>query len=242
MKKLLEKYKLFFRFAWEKKPILVVALLWILSIVAISEVWRTDAPAMEIHRVRMPARAVIHSTSWIPLTKYDGIPVVTKKKKSTGRAAIVKRAHVQLTKKQAAFVSHLGQYLRSVGESAVVTSGARSPEHQLGIIKSKIQEVGATRQFPELKRATVKKTSTWMRAWEYLRSRHVPVNAPASAGGEAATSNHIKGLAVDFIAGSLDRLKDLIWGFAHSSFAKKSPLQVASIAREPGCVHVNLKG
>jgi hypothetical protein len=241
MKKLLVKYKHFYRLAQEKKPIVAVGLLWILSIVAISEVWRTDAPAMEIRRVRLPAKPVVHTTAWIPLAKNDGIAVVSKKK-STSKSGIVKRPQVQLTKKQAAFVTHFGQYLKSVGESAVVTSGARSPDHQLGIIKSRIREVGATKQFPELKRATVKKTSTWMRAWTYLRSLHVPVNAPASAGGEAATSNHIKGLAIDMISGSLDHLRDLVTGFAHSIFAKKSPLQVASIAREPGCVHVNLKG
>jgi hypothetical protein len=242
MKKLLEKSRSFIRLAKEKKSIAVVALLWILSIVAISEVWRTDAPAMEMRRVRMPAKAAVHMTSWIPLAKRDGIAVVTKKRKSITRTGIVKRASVQLTKKQASFVSNLGKYLKSVGESATVTSGARSPQHQLAIIKSKIHEVGATRQFPELKRATVQKTSTWMRAWEYLRARHVPVNAPASAGGEAETSNHIKGLAIDLIAGSLDHLRNLVLGFSHSIFAKKSSLQVASIAREPGCVHINLRG
>jgi hypothetical protein len=241
MQQLLKYFRNFVRLVQKQKSVVAVGVLWILSLVAISELWRTDAPAMEIRRIRLPAKPVVQPVSWIPLTKHDGIPVIAKKR-SSGGAAIVKRAGVQLTKKQAGFVTRLGQYLKSVGEHAVITSGARSPEHQLGIIKSKIREVGATGQFPELRRATVKRTSTWMRAWEYLRARHVPVNAPASAGGEAATSNHIKGLAVDLISGSLDHLRDLITGFAHSIFAKKSPLQVASIAREPGCVHVNLKG
>jgi hypothetical protein len=213
--------------------------LWVLSIVAVSETWRSEVPAVHIIQAHLPAQMVIAPATWLKLEKHDGIPLISHKPKSV-RAGIVKRAGVQLTKKQAGFVAKLGQYLRSVGEYAVITSGARSPEHQLAIIKSKIHAMGATRKFPELRHAAVRKSYTWLAAWEYLRARHVPVNAPASAGGEASASNHIKGLAVDLISGSLDHLSHLIIGFAHSSFALRSPLQVASIAREAGCVHVNL--
>jgi hypothetical protein len=177
---------------------------------------------------------------WIALAKNDGIKTVAKRASST-HSGIAKRAGVQLTKQQATFVSKFGAYLNSVGESAVVTSGARSPEHQLSIIKSKVREAGATRKFPKLARASVSRPSTWLAAWDWLRARHVPVNAPASAGGEAQASNHIKGLAVDMISGSLDHLRNLVLGFASSVYAMHSPLKVASIAREPGCVHVNLR-
>ena len=213
--------------------------LWILSIVAVSETWRSEVPTIHFIQAQMPVHAVITPAEWIKLEKHDGISVVSHKRKAA-RAGIVKRAGVQLTKYQAGFVSKLGQYLRSVGEYAIVTSGARSPEHQLTIIKSKIHAMGATQKFPELRHATAKKSYTWLAAWQYLRTRHVPVNAPASAGGEASASNHIKGLAVDLISGSLDHLSHLILGFAHSSFALHSPLRVASIAREAGCVHINL--
>jgi hypothetical protein len=178
--------------------------------------------------------------AWIALTKNDGIKTVAKRASST-HEGIAKRAGVQLTKQQASFVAKFGAYLKSIGESAVVTSGARSPQQQLSIIKSKVREAGATRKFPTLARASVAKPSTWLRAWEWLRARHVPVNAPASAGGEAQASNHLKGLAVDMISGSLDHLKNLVLGFASSSFAEKAALRVVSIAREPGCVHVNLQ-
>ncbi|HEY3875329.1 MAG TPA: hypothetical protein VGM92_07615 [Candidatus Kapabacteria bacterium] len=179
------------------------------------------------------------SAGWIALTKHDGIPVAGKKHGAV-HTGVVKRPTVQLTAKQAVFVKKFGQYLKSVGESAVVTSGARSPQHQLSIIKARVHSLGATRKFPELRHATAQRSSTWLRAWEYLRARHVPVNAPSSAGGEASASNHIKGLAVDFIAGSLDHLASLVRSFSRSSFAMLSPLHVTTIAREPGCVHVNL--
>ena len=213
--------------------------LWILSLIAVSETWRSEVPTVPIIRTRLPARTVILPATWIKLEKHDGIPIVSHKHK-VAHTGIVKRAGVQLTKKQAGFVAKLGQYLRSQNEYAIVTSGARSPQHQLAIIKQKIRAIGAARKFPQLNHAEVRKTSTWLAAWEYLRARHVPVNAPSSAGGEAAASNHIKGLAVDLISGSLDHLSHLILGFARSSFASRSLLRVASIAREPGCVHVNL--
>ncbi|HWF43225.1 MAG TPA: hypothetical protein VG537_01155 [Candidatus Kapabacteria bacterium] len=217
----------------------LVFILWGLSVVAISGGWRSEVPTVHLVQMRLPVHAVVVPIAWIPLSKHDGIAVVSHKRQSA-RSGIVKRAGVQLTKNQAGFVSRLGQYLKSMGEYAIVTSGARSPDHQLSIIKQKIRAIGASRIFPQLRHATVSRSNTWLAAWEYLRARHVPVNAPASAGGEAAASNHIKGLAVDLISGSLDHLRSLILGFAHSSFASRAPLAVASIAREPGCVHINL--
>lgn len=179
------------------------------------------------------------SATWIAIKKHDGIPAVGKRTRAA-HAGVVKRAGVQLTKKQAVFASRFGQYLRSVGESAVITSGARSPQHQLAIIKSKVRDMGVSYKFPELRHATPARSSTWLRAWDWLRARHVPVYAPNSAGGDALASNHTKGLAIDFISGSLDHLASLVRNFSHSRLAMLSPLRVASIAREPGCVHVNL--
>lgn len=180
------------------------------------------------------------TAAWIALTRHDGIPVAGKRHRAVHSSGLVKRAGVQLTTKQAIFAQKFGQYLKSEGESAVITSGARSPEHQLSIIKAKVRSIGATRRFPELRHAIASRPSTWLRAWDYLRARHVPVNAPTSADGMAAVSNHTKGLAIDFISGSLDHLASLVRQFSYSHLAMLSPLRVASIAREPGCVHVNL--
>lgn len=181
----------------------------------------------------------LHAEPAFTVVKKDGI-AVTKSRRST-HSGISKRKGVQLTAKQAKFVQSLGQYLSTEGETALVTSGARSPQHQLAIIKSKVREAGATRRFPELKRATVSKTSTWLRAWQYLRAIHVPVYAPKEAPGVySEVSNHTKGLAVDLISGSLDHLHGLVANFEHSAYAAMAPLRVVSIAREAGCVHINL--
>lgn len=176
----------------------------------------------------------------------DGIPIAKRQGRSlvhapASRTGISKRKGVQLTAPQAKFVASLGKYLKSEGETALVTSGARTPQHQLAIIKSKVREVGAARRFPELRRASVSKPNTWLRAWQYLRAMHVPVYAPKlTPGVSGEISNHTKGLAVDLISGSLDHLHELISNFAHSSFAAMAPLRVVSIAREAGCVHINL--
>jgi hypothetical protein len=196
------------------------------------------APNLATAKSRHHRRPVRNSHS-LALSKQDGISVIGKKRQNASNG-IVKRAGVQLTAKQAAFASKFGQYLKSVGETAVITSGTRSQQHQLSIIKARVNSIGAARKFPELRNATAQRPSTWLRAWDYLRARHVPVYAPSSAGGEALASNHTKGLAIDFISGSLDHLASLVRSFSHSHLAMLSPLRVASIAREPGCVHVNL--
>src|SRR5438105_4491501 len=147
MQKLLEYSRRFVRHLYNRKSLVAIGVLWLLSLVAISEVWHGDEAAVPLRRVLAPAKAVVlQPISWIPLATHDGITTVSKKR-STARPGIVKRSGVQLTKKQAGFISKLGQYLKSMGEYAVVTSGARSPQHQLGIIKSKIASLGATRKF-----------------------------------------------------------------------------------------------
>ena len=60
------------------------------------------ATMLAVFILENPAQA-----TWIALAKHDGIPVVGKHRRG-GHAGVVKRAGVQLTKKQAAFVSKFG--------------------------------------------------------------------------------------------------------------------------------------
>ena len=215
--------------------------LWVMTVVAASGLYHGPAEAYaRTHRAKAHKKSAVHATTGFSAVKHDGIPTIGKAHGAS--SAIVKRPGVQLTAKQASFVSNFGAYLHSQGEHAVLTSGARTPQNQLSIIKEKIHEAGATSKFPQLRRATPAKSSTWLAAWNYLRARHVPVYAPAMVAGQVVTvSNHLRGLAVDFISGSLDKLSSLVMCFAHSSFAAHSALSVVSVAREPGCVHVNLQ-
>jgi len=76
---------------------------------------------LTIALVSIAGMASPSTASWIKLTKHDGIPVAGKRHRSA-HAALVKRPGVELTTKQAVFASEFGQYLKSRGESAVITS------------------------------------------------------------------------------------------------------------------------
>ena len=171
----------------------------------------------------------------------DEIPTTVERNVPISDVGISKNSEVNLTDAQAAFVKAFNDYLVSKGNYAIVTSGKRTSDQQLNIIKDRVEERGASSKFPRLEDATVADTKIWLKAWQWLRRKHVPVNAPAAVpGADVATSMHLKGLAIDFISSDLDRLRNWLASFAHSSYAKESKLQVAAIVREPGCVHVNL--
>jgi hypothetical protein len=178
-----------------------------------------------------------------PVILNDGFVVAQDRGTPMANEVITKNAEVTLTADQINFVQNFGKYLEAIGQKVVVTSGERSPEGQLDLIKDRIEERNANAQFPELASATLADTSTWLKAWQWLRARHVPVNAPAEVEGvRVNVSNHLKGLAIDFIGPQgLDRLRSQVMSFAHSKFGKSAKLAVTTIAREPGCVHVNLR-
>ena len=175
----------------------------------------------------------------VPIQANDNIPVSIERGAPLVTAGISKNSEVTLTADQADYVQKFGQYLAAKGQWAVVTSGERSPENQLSLIKDRIAEHNASAKFPALANATLADTKIWMAAWQWLRSKHVPVNAPENIPG-AQVSNHLKGMAIDFIGGSLDNVNSWLRSFSTSKMGKSTALYITSIAREPGCVHINL--
>jgi len=177
----------------------------------------------------------------IPLQLNDGLPVTLQRGIPVESASLSKNPEVVLTADQVDLVQHFSEYLTAHHETAVITSGERSPEGQLDIIRQRIEEHGATSQFPLLDSASPSDTKVWLAAWNWLRARRVPVNAPTDiAGHDIKTSNHLKGLAIDFIAENLDRLSGWLADFSKSSYAKDANLKIVGIVREPGCIHINL--
>jgi hypothetical protein len=171
----------------------------------------------------------------------DEIPTTVERNVPVSAVGISKNSEVNLTDAQVAFIKAFNDYLVSKGNYAIVTSGKRTSDQQLNIIKDRVVEHGASSKFPKLEEATVADTKIWLKAWQWLRRKRVPVNAPAAVpGADVATSMHLKGLAIDFISSDLDNLRSWLATFAHSSYAKESKLHIAAIVREPGCVHVNL--
>ena len=143
------------------------------------------------------------------------------------------------TDKLAAVAHAFDQYLDAHREFAIITSGKRTPENQLDIIKQRIDERDADSRFPKLDEATVADTKIWLRAWHWLVRRHVPVNAPEEIDG-AKVSMHTKGRAMDFISDNLDQMRSMLADFARSKYANEAPMHITAIVREPGCVHINL--
>jgi hypothetical protein len=167
----------------------------------------------------------------------DGIPV-------SAAAGIFKRPTVQLTRDLAVFAKSLSQYFAQNHMQAMITSGVRTGDRQLEIIKDRIQQYGMAADFPGIRSATVRDKNIWEPAWEWLKARHVPVNPPTDyideEGNKIGGSLHLKGLAVDLVSNNLDALKSAIASFTESKAAKSSPLQITGLVRERDCVHISL--
>lgn len=224
---------------------LIVALVITMVLIVTGRPKQATAGIEEIMTIKSPETTVTGQFQHmaIPVVLEDGFAVADDRGTPIANQVITKNPEVTLTADQIDFVKNFGQYLAAIGQKVVVTSGERSPEGQLDLIKQRIDERNATAQFPELATATLADTSMWLKAWQWLRARHVPVNAPAEVEGvRVNVSNHLKGLAVDFIGPQgLDRLRSQVIGFQRSKFGRAAKLAVTTIAREPGCVHVNLR-
>jgi hypothetical protein len=178
-------------------------------------------------------------TAQVPQIGDDGIPITIERNAPVDGYSISKNPEVVLTDKQTDVVQAFADYLASKNEWAIVTSGKRTSESQLDIIKQRIEEKGAEKKFPKLEDADVGDTKIWLAAWKWLRARRVPVNAPAAVPG-ANVSQHLTGHAIDFISDDLDHLRSLVSGFMKSKFAKQADYRISAIVREPGCVHINV--
>lgn len=173
----------------------------------------------------------------VTLTVRDGIPL-------SGGAGIFKRPTVQLTRELAGFAKSLSQYFAANRMQAMITSGVRTGDRQLEIIKERIQQYGVASEFPGILSAELRDKNIWEPAWEWLKARHVPVNPPADYikddGNKVGGSLHLKGLALDLVSNNLDALKTAVESFVDSKSAKSSGMQIVGIVRERDCVHISL--
>ena len=184
----------------------------------------------------IPRSEVIEAPG-VQIASYDGIPM-----EATG-AGLFKRGSVALTKDLAGFAHSLSHYFSAHGMSAMITSGVRTSDHQLEIIKDRIAQCGMSRAFPSLEAATVSNKSSWTPAWEWLKSHHIPVNPPADYvnedGNIVGGSLHLKGLAIDVVSTDLDALRDALVASANAGVSGGG-LQITGLTRERDCVHISL--
>jgi hypothetical protein len=161
-----------------------------------------------------------------------------------GDLGITKNPSVRLTRELSRFSNELSKFLAANRVHATITSGVRTGNTQLDIIKDRIAERGMMSAFPGLETATLADTNDWIVAWEWLKSRRVPVNPPADYvnddGKTVGGSLHLKGLAIDLVGNDLDQLKAVLTKFAESSSNGVSGLRVTGVVRESDCVHISL--
>lgn len=179
----------------------------------------------------------------VTISEHDGIPMSNDARANA--PGLFKRGYVQMTKDLAAFAKNLSGYFSANNIQGLITSAVRTSTGQLDIIKQRIAERGMSSSFPALASASIRDTSAWIEAWEWLKAHHVPVNPPADYvnedGSHVSGSLHLKGLAIDVIADDLDGLRDALAGYAESAAnnAKKG-LHVIGLVRERDCVHISL--
>ncbi len=237
------------RFFFAALPILIVTATLALEINSTPEVLNTslinNSTAGDAERTAPETYApfvasAVSMADSVPQTK-DGIAITTRRDAPNQEIGISVNSEVTLTDQLAAVGKAFGKYLEAHDAWAVITSGKRTSEGQLDIIKERIVERGAEAKFPNLEDASVADWKTWLKAWQWLRRRHVPVNAPAAVpGADVRTSMHLEGRAMDLISDNLDHLRGMLADFSRSKFARNAPLHITAIVREPGCVHINL--
>ncbi len=160
-----------------------------------------------------------------------------------GGGALTARPGVIMTKDLANFANGLSTFCAQHHLAVTITSGVRSGEGQLEIIKQKIAGAGMMHAFPGLMTASVSDRASWEPAWQWLKRRRFPVNPPADCvkrdGTEAGASLHVKGLALDVISNNLDALTRSLVKFASTPEAYGA-LRMTSLTRERDCVHIAL--
>lgn len=145
-------------------------------------------------------------------------------------------------------LSDLKPYFRAAGLRVKVTSGYRSPNYQLGLIKRKAINYGLDKKYPSIRTATVDDMESWRGAWdELLNVKGYIINPPVPAvsrigeraGRRIGASPHSSGKALDLSSGNpgdLDRIAAVLRQYREDG----GPIKQILIERVNNAVHVGL--
>jgi hypothetical protein len=155
---------------------------------------------------------------------------------------VSKRAEVKLTEDMAELSKSISEFMAKNNRYAIITSGVRSGESQLELIKQRVQEKGGQKIHANVFKATLKDSNVWAKAWRWLAQKRVPINPPADIVEKGRvikkSSDHLKGQALDFISPNLKDLHKMLTRYAASKEAKQQDLKIRAIVLEPYCVHI----
>ena len=175
----------------------------------------------------------------ISVSSNDGLPL-----QASGSAGLYRRSTVLFTAPLAQFAQDLSQYLANNNMQAMVTSGFRTGDRQLELIKEEVARQGMISAFPALVGATVADRGAWLPAWQWLHARRIPIDPPADyvtdEGNQVGSSLHMKGMALDLVSDNLSALSQAVLDYANHHATGASGLHITAILRESRCVHLSL--
>lgn len=179
------------------------------------------------------------SVSYLPLSPSVRSPAAAP---STPLSFIAIRSGVKLTPETDKAVRELDGHFRCANLRVTLTSGYRSPEDQLRIIRDQAIKRGINRQYPSIETATVDNVESWLGAWDELLNRHgYVVNPPRDAssritGKRYQPSPHTRGVAFDLSGADLDRIAGVVREYCRQG----GPISQILIERTNNAVHVGV--
>jgi len=159
--------------------------------------------------------------------------------------SIATRPAVKTTYSLERVVYDLEPYFQKEGLQVQQTSGYRSPEYQLELIKRKAIEYGLDKKYPSIRTATVADVESWRGAWDELLNKHgYIINPPVPtesrlAGRTILASTHSSGKAFDlstYKRTDLARIAAVVQRYKQDG----GPIKQILIERKNNAVHVTL--
>ena len=148
----------------------------------------------------------------------------------------------------------LEPYFTKAEYPAIVTSGYRSPEHQLEIIKEYSIEYGLSKKFPEILTCRVEDKAdslyAWQKAWSGLLNIGIIINPPISAkclfdyiknghnkkGWLFPASPHTKGTDFDISGGKdINKIESII---KEAYISHKANIKYYVVELKNNCLHI----
>ena len=178
----------------------------------------------------------------VPIMNNDGLPLTASSHIPAAPVGVSKRPEVRLTADMAELMANISKFMQKNNRYAIVTSGVRSGESQLELIKQRVEEKGGHKLHAGIFNATLKDSTVWAKAWRWLANKRVPINPPADIvqNGRVVkkSSAHLKGDAMDLISPNLKDLHKMLSRYAASKEAKQIGPKITGIVLEPYCVHI----
>lgn len=151
-------------------------------------------------------------------TPASSAPVIAGSTPASGEFITI-RSGVKLTPEVERVVRELDAEFRAANLRVTLTSGLRTPDDQLRIIRNEAIKRGVHLKYPAIQTATVDDVESWLGAWDELLNRiGFIVNPPRDArsritGKSYRPSPHTRGEAFDLSGADLNQIANVVRGY-----------------------------